>query len=247
MKETTVLIIEDDNIYQKILSSAILNAGFKIAGCANSMDEALVLLDQAEFDIALVDIYLGDHSSGLTLGKLIRQKHHKPFIFISGTAEQNMLEAALDANCSCYLTKPFSIESLVQNIKNTLNQTENISKNQDQKSTDSSNTFFFAKSGKLLKRIEWNDVVCLKSDRNYTKVITKNGELFMIRCSLQIAFSHVIPIILQSNFVQINRAEVIQINYIKEFINSTVIVDNMEFTVSENYIKNLKSMLNIIL
>lgn len=247
MKDTTVLIIEDDNIYQKILSSAILNAGFKIAGCANSLEEALILLNEREFDIALVDIYLGDHSSGLTLGKLIRQKHNKPFIFISGTAEQNMLEAALDANCSCYLTKPFSIDTLVQNIKNSLNQNENIVKGKNQKTIDSANTFFFAKSGKFLKRIEWIDVVCLKSDKNYTKVITKNGELFMIRCSLQIAFSHVIPANLQSNFVQINRSEVLQLNYIKEFINNTIIVDNMSFDVTENYVKNLKSMLNIIL
>jgi DNA-binding response OmpR family regulator len=247
MKRNKVLIIEDDPIYQKIITSALSHYQFEIAGCAATMEEALILLDNTDFDIALVDIYLGDHTTGLALGKLIRQKHHRPFIFISGVEEASLLEAAILSKSSCYLTKPFSIETLILNIKNTLNQFENAFDFLENSSLDSSSTFFFAKSGKNLKRIEWIDVVCLRSDRNYTKVITKDDELYMIRCSLQIALTHIIPTKLQANFVQINRGEILQVSYIKEFSNNSVFVDSKEFYVSEGYIKSLKLKLNIIL
>ncbi len=245
-KNINVLIVEDDAIWQKIISTAITDAGFSIAGLAKNLDDALLLIDNIHFDIALVDIFIGDQSSGLTLGKVIRQKYNKPFIFVTGAVDSSIYDAAILANSSCYLTKPFSMESLILNIRNTVHQ---FNKQLElSKSIQSNNTdlFFFAKSGKQLKRIEWRDVICLRSDRNYTKVITQYDELFMIRCSLQNALSHIIPASIRTNFLQINRAEVLQVSHIKELVNNTVIINSKEFEVTDGYIKNFKEKINII-
>lgn len=247
VKAINVLIIEDELISQKIISKSLMNWGFNVSGYASTTDEAIMLLDEVSFDIALVDIYLGDKPSGLALGKLIRQKYDKPFIFLTSVVDPQLINAAILANSSCYLTKPFTSESLFVSIKTALNQFSEMFESRASEKIESTNLFFFAKNGKHLKRIEWEDVVCLRSDRNYTKVITKNDELYMIRCSLNNAISHVIPFNIRHKFVQINRAEVIQIKYIEELVDNTVIIASKEFGVTDGYIKHLKAKLNIIL
>jgi DNA-binding LytR/AlgR family response regulator len=245
-KNISVLIVEDDIIWQKIISSAIVDAGYQVASIAKNMNEALLLINNLDFDIALVDIFLGDQSSGLILGKVIRQKYNKPFIFITSSVDTTILDAALLANPSCYLTKPISKDALILNIKNSIYQFNQLLALSNSLEVNKNDLFFFAKNGKQLKRIEWRDVICLKSDRNYTKVITQIEENYMIRCSLQNAITHVIPNSLRTHFLQINRAEVLQVSHIKEIINNTVIINSKEFEVSENYIKNFKQKINII-
>jgi response regulator of citrate/malate metabolism len=241
-----ILIIEDDSIWQKIISASVSEAGFYIAGIAKNMNDALLLIDNVDFDIALVDIFFGDQSSGLTLGKVIRQKYNKPFIFITGSIDSGIIETALLANPSCYLTKPIGKEALQLNIRNSIFQYNQLIELSNSVQPDKTDFFFFAKSGKQLKRIEWKDVICLQSDRNYTKVITQNEEHYMIRCSLQNAMTHVIPNTLRGQFLQINRAEILQISHIKELINNTVIINAREYEVTDNYIKNFKLKINII-
>ncbi len=246
-KNINVLIVEHDSKWQRILVNALSKDGFTISGCATNLEDAHLLVESIKFDIALVDTHIGDQADGLALGNIIRQKYHKPFIFITGALDPDLFDTAILTNSSCYLTKPFADETLLLNIRNAVNQF-NIT-NELNTANDSNNTnhFFFAKNGNQYKRIEWHEVVCLQSDRNYTKVITNKDELYMIRCSLQNAMKEVIPVNIRPNFLQINRAEVFQIGYIKKIINNTVVIDSKEFEVTDGYIKNLKQKLNIIL
>ncbi len=246
LNEINVLIIEDDLAWQKIISQVLQEAGFNVAAIAKNLDDALLLIDNIQFDIALVDIFIGDYSSGLTLGKVIRNKYNKPFIFVTGTVDNEILEFALISNPSCYLPKSFTKESLVINIRNSIHQHNLLIELTKSVQPDSSDTFFFAKSGKQLKRIEWRDVICLQSDKNYTRIITYTDDMYMIRCSLQNALSHIIPINIRQNFIQINRGEAIQISHINKLIHNTVIINNKEYEISERYVKAFKLKLNII-
>jgi DNA-binding LytR/AlgR family response regulator len=235
-----VLVIEDNPSWQKIITKSLKLWDCTIIAYANNLDEAITVLDRVDFDIALIDIYLEDKPSGLVLGKLIRQKYNKPFIFLTSGVDPKLMNEAMLTDSSSYLTKPFSPESLFMSMKSAVNQ---FNGNQD----DATPSFFFVKNGKHLKRIEWRNVVCLRSDRNYTQVITKHNELYMIRSSLNNALSILIPAEIRSRFAQINRAEALQIDYIKELTDSTVIINKQVFDISEGYIKKLKQRLNIIL
>ena len=241
-----VLIIEDDPSWQKIIKKSLEKWGCTVCVCGE-IAKAIIMLDEFEFDIAVVDIYLGHDPSGLVLGKLIRQKYNKPFIFLTNNVDPKLMSEAILAKSSSYLSKPFTAESLFISIKNALTGFDGFSEQRHANQVEDANPFFFVKNGMHLKRIEWRDVVCLRSDRNYTKVITKSDGMFMIRCSLQKTLFNKIPPVIRSHFAQVNRGEAVQVNFIDGLTDHTITTQSMYLKVSEGYLKDLKQKLNIIM
>jgi len=88
-----------------------------VTGEVESATEALSILQQKSFDIALLDIELPD-SSGLDLLKILRKKHPKLIILmLSIYSEEIYATRALKYGASGYMSKDCSIEILVTAIR----------------------------------------------------------------------------------------------------------------------------------
>ena len=91
----------------------------EVTGEAESAVEALSIMQQNSFDIALLDIELPD-SSGLDLLKILRKKYPKLIILmLSIYLEEIYATRALKYGASGYLSKDCSIETLVTAIRKT--------------------------------------------------------------------------------------------------------------------------------
>ena len=69
-KETSILIIEDQNETRNLLIASL--SGVYNTTCAASADEAIRMIDTRQFDLAIIDMQLGG-ASGLELCKLVSQ------------------------------------------------------------------------------------------------------------------------------------------------------------------------------
>jgi len=244
--DISVLIIEDEETWMQKISYDLSQFGFKVVGCAANLDDALPAIRANNFDIALLDINLHGKNSGIELGKMISSTLKKPFIFITSSVHDGIIEETASAMPSAFLTKPYSPASLFISIQSAIHHFSAGQLAASPKPQSASLNSFFVKLGNKYIRIEWQNVVCLRSEINHTHIITNDKDTYLIRSSLQKTLQHIIPEALRNDFVQINRAEVLHTKYIGKIIGDEAVTANQSFSISDTYLKHLKQRLNII-
>ncbi len=215
-----VLILEDDPKWLKSIINSLPNYEFYIAGCASDIDDALLLIDNVDFDIALIDINIGNHLIGLNLGNLITYKYNKPYIFISESIESKIYEAVLQSNATNYILKPFTIYALQINIRNAYLQHIKTTFTTVNTPLEITQPTFFVEDNKKIKKILWNEVVSLRTNQNKTTIISFSNKEFEFRCSLQNMLSYFIPNTMNSIFSQKKNNDELTYGNVKEFVNT---------------------------
>jgi DNA-binding LytR/AlgR family response regulator len=243
--DISVLVIEDEETWAHQITYDLKQFGFTVVDCIDTVEDALPAISANNFDIALLDINLNGKNSGIALGKLISQTIKKPFIFITGSVNDGIIADAAAALPSAFLTKPFNPASLFISIQGAIHHFsagQNAGIGKDDLELNS----FFVKLGNKYTRVDWQNVICLRSDKNYTSIITSDDNTYMIRSTLQKTLQHLVPAALKDNFVQINRGDVLNKAFIKEVVGDEAITEHQAFGITETYLKNLKQQLNVI-
>ena len=113
-----ILLVDDHMIVRNGLRLIFSNEpDFKIAGEAETAQQALALLQKETFDVALIDISLPD-KSGLELLKIMSDLYPKlPVLVISMYAEEVYALRALKQGAAGYLTKNSSASALINAVR----------------------------------------------------------------------------------------------------------------------------------
>ena len=93
MSRTKILVVEDEFIIADVLVNILKTARYEVCGVADSMKEALELINAHQPDFVLVDIFLKGKLTGIDLAHRLMEMDI-PFIYISANANQKVLEAA---------------------------------------------------------------------------------------------------------------------------------------------------------
>lgn len=247
-EEIKVIIIDDEEIWLKNLSTSLNNFGYTVAGTANNFDSALALLKNVEYDIALLDINLNliIGKSGIELGKLISKQYHKPYIFITGSNFSHTLKDAIGSGPSAYLYKPVNPSSLIATIQIAIS---NFTKNIIPEAThaEPETDIFFVKQGMKYKKLRWDDIVYLRSEGNYTNLFNSTDKTeYNIRSSISKTLCFIIPHHLQSSFVQVNRSEAVNISFITEMAAEEIRTAYKVLTLTEAFKAGMKKAVNLI-
>ncbi len=125
LKDANVLLVEDNLINQKIVLLSLKPLVSNI-DVANNGKEALDLFGTKKYDIVLMDIQM-PIMDGLTATKKIRELEastntHVPIIAITANALSGDREICLAAGMNEYISKPFQIETLIQKMKDLLEE-----------------------------------------------------------------------------------------------------------------------------
>ncbi len=247
-EEIRVIVIDDEELWLKNLTTSLNNFGYTVAGTADSFESAVALLSSAEYDIVLLDISLklNIKKSGIELGQLISKHYHKPYIFITGSNYSHNLKEAIDSGPSAYLYKPVNPASLIATIQIALsNFTKDTTSVETHKEPESD--IFFVKQGARYKKIKWDEIVYLRSEVNNTVLFNSPDKVeYNIRSSLSNTMKYIIPHHLQSSFVQVNRAEAVNISFITEMAGEEIRTSNKVFTLTEAYRSGLKKAIHLI-
>lgn len=246
----SVLIIEEDELWTLEFQLNLQNFGFNICNSVNNYNAALLAIHANNFDIAVVNINLNGENCGIELGRMIDKQCKKPYLFITNSISPDVFLEIAAARPSGFLSSLIPTTVICSVIQNAMNHFQtNVTElpTPPSKSQPNNATFFFVKHGNKYKRIDWQLVICLRSEKNYTCIVTCTNEGYLIRSSLQKTIHTIIPEILKQQFVQVNRAEVLQISYIDEIINDDARIGQRRFNITDSYIKNLKYQLNILL
>jgi len=242
----SILIVEDEDIWVHNLTILLESYGFSVARAVTTVNDALTAFSSCNYDLVLMDINLDSRGGGIELGKVLDKMYNKPFIFVTSGDFHDVKDAAA-ANPSAYLTTPVSPNSLFVAIQNAFNH---FSSNRQSpgKIAEESFSFFFVKQGNKYKKIEWKDVVYISSQKNYVSVFNAPDKAeYLIRSSLQKTMQHIVPRSMHNQFVQVNRAEVVQLSFVNEITSDEVRTSYKNFPISESGGKELRSMLKNVL
>lgn len=113
-----IFLIEDDRKIAKNLILLFRAEGFTVSHAATQND-ALAMLRENKFDIALIDISLPD-GNGFMLYTEIKEQQDIPVIFLTASGDESSVVTGLNMGADDYVTKPFRPRELVARIRATL-------------------------------------------------------------------------------------------------------------------------------
>jgi DNA-binding NarL/FixJ family response regulator len=116
----SILLVEDHKIMAEALVRVLNKKGnFKVAGVAESAEEALERLPGLQVDLALVDVVL-PHTSGIDLVSKIRERYPQlPCLMISSWKADQYVQRSLVAGARGYVLKD-DVYEVIDGIRHVL-------------------------------------------------------------------------------------------------------------------------------
>ena len=118
--QARILIVEDEVMLAKDLARTLKQLGYEVAGRVSSSDEALKLVEESRPDLILMDIKLEDENDGIEAVEMIRSRFDIPVVYLTGYAEQDVLDRAKRTEPYGYLSKPVGLLELRSTIETAL-------------------------------------------------------------------------------------------------------------------------------
>ncbi len=117
-----ILIVDDDEASRDIMDMQLRK--YYQLDFAVTANEALELFKQNEYSLILMDINLGTGKNGIEVMKEIRETQkgsNTPVIAITAYANFGDKESFLDAGFDNYISKPWTVDTLLHSILDTFN------------------------------------------------------------------------------------------------------------------------------
>lgn len=115
MGAASILIVEDEEQLQRMLRSALTQAGYMVVTAKSGL-EALEQLVRHEFGVVLLDLGLPDMDGKEVIAQA-RSISRAPMLVVSARGSEREKIAALDLGANDYVAKPFDMGELMARIR----------------------------------------------------------------------------------------------------------------------------------
>lgn len=221
------LILEDEKAAQEILTDFIDKTPFLhcIGIYESGIDIPHEILKQA--NILFLDIELPE-LNGLSYLKTIE---NPPKVIIT-TAYADYAVDAFEENVLDYLVKPFSYERFFKAITR--------AKDQIQKDHKEIDEHLFVYADKTHHRILIKDILYLKAEVDYVKVITKDTSLLVLD-----SLRNWEDKLFNYNFLRVHRSYIVNLQRIDKVSGNRVFINNQEIPIGQSYKEPFNKALNL--
>ena len=124
MPMSKVLMVEDDSAMRTVMEKMLRSGDHEVVATGSLQGGLAAARGEQEFDIALVDYWLGKGDATTLLAELKRCRPRLPVVVISGGGGSMSLETttalAEAAGASDFLYKPFSMSELLKSVTRNL-------------------------------------------------------------------------------------------------------------------------------
>jgi len=110
-----IIIVEDEIIIALDLKLRLENLGYEVIHTAFNGEDAIKRTGETSPDLVLMDIQLNGEMDGIYVAQQIRRLYNIPFIYLTGSYENSLIERAKQTNPIGFINKPFD-ESEIQNL-----------------------------------------------------------------------------------------------------------------------------------
>ena len=257
-----ILIVEDEALLYKRLKKVLEEVHYSIDQFTPSVEDALARINIKRPDIVLLDIHLEGILTGIDLGKILNEKYHIPFIYVTGFDDDQTFYESLNTKHELFLvkTKPrLNPKEIVRAIQTVLKKKE-VNKPQLIKDGIMGLVMYldkmkFTSNEQITKvPIKYNDIAFFtvkpfvneegeqeRLKTNYLWFLTKKGDYYFLRSSLSDLLTT-----LPYFFVRINESYIVNISsdMLKGNINGARLsILNTTLCISDRYKAEVKRRL----
>ncbi len=108
------MIVEDEIIIAIDLKIRLENLGYNVLGISVNGRDAIKKTGEKSPDLVLMDILLKGEIDGIEAAKRIRKLYDIPFIYLTGSDDDSLIERSKQTDPSGYISKPFN-DTEIQN------------------------------------------------------------------------------------------------------------------------------------
>jgi CheY-like chemotaxis protein len=116
MRSTRILLVDDEVAFAEPLALRLERRDFSVSRVENG-DEAIAVTDEAEFDVALVDIFMPGRDGLETLREIKRRRPLTEVILLSGKGTNAIAIEGMQCGAYDFLTKPLDFAELLEKIE----------------------------------------------------------------------------------------------------------------------------------
>lgn len=121
---TTILVVDDELLYRRLLQVNLEKEGYNVVSVRNG-EEALEYLSTQEPDVVLLDVMM-PKLDGFSTCERIRQFSNVPVIMLTARSEEQDRVRGLNIGADDYVTKPFSATELVARVRAILRRVQGV-------------------------------------------------------------------------------------------------------------------------
>src|ERR1700754_4978819 len=110
-----ILLVDDEESLQKLLSYPLRSDGYEVVAAADGQ-EALDRFDEGQFDLVVLDVML-PRVDGFDVCRKLRARSAVPIIMLTAKAEEFDKVLGLELGADDYITKPFSMREFRSRVK----------------------------------------------------------------------------------------------------------------------------------
>lgn len=209
-----ILIVEDQVLIANYIKNLVSDNGLTDVELAFTVEEATDKINFKNPDIILLDINLHGKDTGILWAKEFVK--NSQIIFITGQTEKETMLKAFEVNPVTYLTKPVKESDLIAaielaKIKNKVN-------------------YVIVKNGFDELKINFEDILFLKSDKNYVDIQLVNKTI-TVRNTLDNFYKELDSDI----FCRAHRSYVVNKSKVTEKKSSSIKINEFELPISRNF------------
>lgn len=240
MTSIKIAVVEDEMIIANHINDLLGQMGYEVMDPCVTYGEAIELLESEQPDLVLLDIHLAGKKTGLDVAQVINEKFNIPFIFLTSYSDQKTLDKVKELHPSAYLVKPFKKEDLFTSIELAIHNY--LERKQERTSQKTHRDSFFVKHNGHFHRINFDDILFVKSDHIYLEIFTNDGKKFLHRSTIASILNLLPPNLL----FQIHRSYLISVPWIGSFDARHVKIRDYEIPIGRKYKQVLLDKLNIV-
>ena len=250
MAQTSVLVVEDENIVSKDIQHSLKKLGYKVVGAAATGEQAVQLALENRPDIILMDIMLKGDMNGIEAAEIVRRETNIPVIYLTAYADESTLSKAKITQPYGYIIKPFkeidihtSIEMAIYKHKKEVEMQQerdllfSIVENKDAKD------FIFVKSNSRLVKLKTHDIYFVEALKDYVVINTLNS-----RYTIHSTMKDIERKLPSEDFVRVHRSFIVRLDKIVAIEQPNLILENDKkiIPIGGSYKDDLTSRLNLV-
>ena len=249
MGRNKILIVEDNIITAKHISSALKKFGYEITDLANSLESATKSIIRATPDLVILDINLGREIDGIQIAEVLEREYEIGFIFLTSYNDEETINRIIKLNPLGYIIKPFNpidLNSVVELALFKLRTRKTVAEQPPQDKAESTSPeamdeYLFVKNGRQIDRIPIKDIDFVQADGRYTFI-----HLSGVKKISNTPLKFLLEKLSGAHFVQTHKSFIVNLAKVDTITLNHLFIGDFEIPISKNYRGDLLSGLDIV-
>jgi DNA-binding LytR/AlgR family response regulator len=110
--EINILIVEDEQLIALELAAGLERDGYRIAGIADTFEEARGIFSREFIDIVLMDIHIRGKIDGVDTAAELMRIRPVPVVYLSALTDPRTVERVKGTHPAAFLSKPYSMPNV---------------------------------------------------------------------------------------------------------------------------------------